>query len=187
MEFIESRPVLYGRELRDEVHQHCGVALDKREMMKLRKSLYFSRCRLGRPMRQACPQRQAEYKQRWLLENIEDHMCIWMDETHKSNRDFYRKYGWFRPGCQRFYDVNIRTPQAWSTLAALTTDGLIAWKTTRLDKSTGPAGQDTDAFLKDFCQVVLPFIQPWCVRSAASCGAAISPRCRVAGRLRGAS
>lgn len=84
-----------------------------------------------------------------------------LQETHKASRDFYRKYGWFRPGAARFVPVNIATPQSWSTLAALTVDGLISWKITRLDKSTGPAGQDTMAFLSDFCDVVLPFIQPY--------------------------
>jgi hypothetical protein len=42
-----------------------------------------------------------------------------LQETHKASRDFYRKYGWFRPGAARFVPGSARADTVTSSCDSL--------------------------------------------------------------------
>ena len=54
---------------------------------------------------------------------------------------------------------------SFSTLAAMSLDGMIGWKTTTYHGGQGDIhgrrGQDTGCFLENFCSCVLPYLRPF--------------------------
>jgi hypothetical protein len=54
---------------------------------------------------------------------------------------------------------------SFSTLAAMSLDGMIGWKTTAYHGGQGDIhgrrGQDTGCFLENFCSCVLPYLRPF--------------------------
>lgn len=55
--------------------------------------------------------------------------------------------------------------QQFSTLAAMTVDGIVGWKITELARSSSatnmPKAMDTMLFLDSFCRCVLPILRPF--------------------------
>ena len=54
---------------------------------------------------------------------------------------------------------------SFSTLAAMSLDGMLGWVTTAYHAGQGDAhgrrGQDTGCFLSNFCDCVLPYLRPF--------------------------
>lgn len=88
---------------------------------------------------------------------------VFIDETHKASKDWYPQYGYSRSGCPARVEMVGPINLSFSTLAAMTLDGMIGWKTTPQIHAFGQAsrGQDTGCFLENFCAVVLPYLRPF--------------------------
>jgi hypothetical protein len=96
---------------------------------------------------------------------VHDEQLIFIDETSKNSKDFYRKYGyWFdgenqetNPGMA----FHVGPQRTWSTLGVFTVDGMIDWSTTEIKHVDGQRGMDTMGFMMDVARVVLPYVQPY--------------------------
>ena len=195
---VLGRHDLYARELADHVHHvtgkrergcsacdahlssfsshlgRCaGMWFSEDAIGRVRHGLGFHRRRVGRPLGQADPVEQRMYKNLWAQHNIRDEQVIFIDETSKNTKEFYRPCGYFLPGS---HDAdkqpsrhNIGPDRAYSTLGVFTVDGMIDWNTTPIGRG-GVRGMDTMAFLTDVNTCVLPWIQPYpAARSIVIC------------------
>jgi hypothetical protein len=88
----------------------------------------------------------------------------------KNSRDFHRKRGYARGSLPAFEKLTIpEINESFSTLGALTLDGLVNYKTRTVFHGAGNTGIDTDAFLADFQAVLMDpnlppaeqLLQPW--------------------------
>ena len=72
---IEHNPTAYGRELQPLLHHLTGAWVVLDDIWALRKHMYFSCCRLGRPMCAADPILQNMYKHKCETHQFEDWQC----------------------------------------------------------------------------------------------------------------
>jgi hypothetical protein len=162
---IKRNPYLYAKELADLVHHATGMHFSDAAMSRVRKKLGANRRRAGRPLGQADPIEQRAHKNLFANNNVHDEQLIFIDETSKNSKDFYRKYGyWFdgenqetNPGMA----FHVGPQRTWSTLGVFTVDGMIDWSTTEIKHVDGQRGMDTMGFMMDVARVVLPYVQPY--------------------------
>eukprot|EP01050_Picozoa_sp_SAG11_P026819 SAG11_NODE_6560_length_1288_cov_2.417998_3_plen_158_part_00 len=131
----------------------------------LRRAQGFRRRRNFRPRRAPDPLEQSEFKQLLINYEVEAHQFIFIDEgvhrmhtpiahtlmrtlcfaVHRATRDFYRQYGYYRVGCPAFTPIDGNISDAFSTLAAMTVEGLISWDTVTLvcSGATTTSGDET--------------------------------------------
>ena len=132
---------------------------------EIRKGQGFKRKRQDRPRKKPDAETQGQWKALLADMEIEERHLLFIDETHKNSKDFYRPYGYFRAGTRPW--TPILAPgisAAYSTLACMSMDGMIDWHTTRLSHygvGGAPKAIDTTDFLASFCKCVLPYIGNW--------------------------
>ena len=95
---------------------------------------------------------------------------------HKASKDFVAPVGFARGSEPARVEMGGPINRQFSTLAAMTVDGMVGWDITELARSSTatnmPKAMDTMGFLNSFCRCVLgvlrPFPQP---NSVLICGA----------------
>ena len=104
-------------------------------------------------------------------------MVIYVDETHKKPATGFGLYGYTPPGQSCRVQIAGPLGLSFSTLAAMSSHGMLAWKPTQR-AATGD-GQDTESFLSDFAEIVMPLIQPYPGRHSV----VVLDRCPCAARV----
>ena len=162
---VLARPSVRPDELVNLVHHHTSDVYTKKALADVRRKVSGTRKKTRSRAFKKSAQAQLAYRILFRtpiptpdggMQQIEAHHIISLDETYKSSKDMYRKYGYARGGLPAresltIPDINI----SFSTLAALTIDGLVAFKTRWIAHGHGNTGVDTEKFLTDAVHVLV--------------------------------
>jgi hypothetical protein len=117
---IFQNPEMYSHEIQAEVQRRTGRTYHESTIKRQRDVAGYRRRRMQRPRREPDPVQQSQWKELLLARNVQSRHFIFIDETHRKGTDFYRTYGYFRPGCPAFTPTIGNFSEAFSTLAAMT-------------------------------------------------------------------
>ena len=157
---IHGDPNMVAVELQREIMHRTGHFYPVNTIQKLRLAQGFRRLRNHRPRRAADPIEQSQYKQMIINMGVQDHHWIFIDEFHRGTKEFYRLYGYYRPGLPAHTPCVGNISDAFSTLGVMTMDGMIDWKINKMSRQQGSTdrGMDTMAFLANFVEHVYPYL-----------------------------
>lgn len=158
--------LLTGEEVKRKIWLQHEFNISLSSVASVRASQNFNRRRNDRARPGFDPVTQSQWKQMFEDMEIEEEHLLFIDETHKNSKDFFRTYGYYQPGRRAWTPIDPRSniSASYSTLATFSVDGMIDWHTVTLSRN-GAFGQpkaiDTTDFLYSFCKVVLPYIGNW--------------------------
>ena len=109
--------------------------------------------------KEACMVAQIDHAQFLHDLGIGGEMVIYVDETHKKPSTGFARYGYSPAGVPLRVELSGPLGESYTTLAAMSSWGMLAWKSTRRD--AGSPGQDTIAFLSDFATTIMDLIEPF--------------------------
>jgi hypothetical protein len=108
---------------------------------------------------EACLVAQVDHAQYMAGMCVGGNMAIYVDETHKKPSTGFARYGYSPAGVPLRVELSGPLGESYTTLAAMSSEGMLAWKPTRRD--TNSPGQDTFAFLSDFATTIMGLIEPY--------------------------
>lgn len=186
---------LTAPQLRNEIHYALGETWSSSAIAKARTAAGFTRKRTVAKKCEACPIQQHNHAEALINLQYHAEHFVFIDgkdapacsrcqpapepragdadcpgwwccvETHKAARDWYPQYGYARSGCPAYVEMEGPINVSFSTLAAMSVDGMIGWRTTAYHAGQGDVhgrrGQDTGCFLENFCSCVLPYLRPF--------------------------
>ena len=179
-------------QLRDEIHHLTGETWAPSTIAEARRNAGLTRKRTTARKKDACPVQQHNHAEALIQQGYQPEHFVFIDgkcsaatticiaeqtaaraddtvagcaETHKAARDWYPQYGYAKSGCPAYVELEGPINISFSTLAAMTLDGIIGWKTTAYHGGHGDIhgrrGQDTACFIDSFCDAVLPYLRPF--------------------------
>jgi hypothetical protein len=116
--------------------------------------LNLSRKKLSKHAKESVPAEREIYKRKLSAIYSYPEQLVFVDETSKDGRDAYRRYAWSPKGKIALVSLPFRRGERLSVLAAIGTQGFIAWNTTN-------GTYTRRSFHEAFCTKILPLLNPW--------------------------
>jgi transposase len=114
-----------GSQIRDEIHSDEHGLWGYSTITRIRREAGMTRKRTTPAKREACPVQQHMHADQLInLGYLPEHF-IFIDETHKAAKDWYLQYGYSWSGCPARVELEGPINLTFSTLAAMTLDGMI--------------------------------------------------------------
>jgi hypothetical protein len=91
---IAGNHVISAEELQSRLQHVSGRLYSVDTIRRVRRQQNWRRRRQDRPRRAPDPVTQSQWKHMLIDMGITDQQLLFIDETHKASKDFYRLYGW---------------------------------------------------------------------------------------------
>ena len=125
VEWALSICTLTGNQIRDEIHSDGHGQWGYSTITRTRREAGMTRKRTTPAKREACAVQQHMHADQLInLGYLPEHF-IFIDETHKAAKDWYLQYGYSWSGCPARIELEGPINLSFSTLAAMTLDGMI--------------------------------------------------------------
>jgi len=119
-----ANPTVYLHEVCHQVEETFGKSVSPSTVCRLLARYGMTR----KKVQQVATQRSIYYRSAFLAEMTcySSHQLVWVDETGCDHRDHIRKYGYALRGQTPIYPRHLHRGRRFSTIAAMTCDGIIA-------------------------------------------------------------